>query len=194
MKRIIITFSLLAVVVTGAFAQDSQGNQEEPVKKGFDKSRLFVGGSFGLAFGTYTLINVSPQAGYMFNRYFAAGVGINAIYSSQKNSYGETWEQGVAGMNVFGRVYPIPQLFAQLQPEMNYIWGSYSYGGSKSSLNGTIIPSLLLGAGGIIPMGRSGGFVIMAQYDLLNKMGTGTNPGTPYGSNVFFSVGVNVGL
>ena len=40
-------------------AQDSDG-------KGFDKSKLFVGGNLGLAFGTYTIINVSPLVGYHF--------------------------------------------------------------------------------------------------------------------------------
>ena len=101
-------------------------------------------------------------------------------------------------MNVFGRFYPIQQAFLQVQPEMNYIWGSrvnyLSEPTSKHSINGKIMPSLLLGAGAFLPAGGVGGFVVMAQYDVLNKAGYESNPSTPYGSNIFFSFGFNVGL
>ena len=177
-------------------AQDPQTGEEQE-KNGFDKSRLFIGGSFGLSFGAYTLVNISPQVGYQFNNFFAAGIGINGQYSEIKDDYGSyttSTSYGVLGMNLFGRVYPLRQFFAQLQPEMNYIWGKYDDGYNENSLNGKILPSLLIGAGGMIPMGRSGGLMIMAQYDLLNKSNTATEPGTPYGKNIFFSIGFNVGL
>ncbi|MBL7736479.1 MAG: hypothetical protein JNL51_13545 [Chitinophagaceae bacterium] len=71
----------MVVLAGGAYAQDP-----EPVK-GFDRNKLFFGGNFGLSFGNNTLVNISPQAGYRFNRHFAAGAGINALYSSFRTVY-----------------------------------------------------------------------------------------------------------
>ena len=200
MKKILVPILLVCIFISSARAQDSTGTDEP--KKGFDRSRLFVGGNFGLSFGDYTIVNVSPQVGYRFNQYLAAGIGINGQYTQIKyeDVNGDTWQRenyGVAGMNIFGRFYPIQQAFVSLQPELNYIWGSVKQYGNpetKYSLNAKIIPSMLVGAGGVLPMGGAGGLLVMVQYDVLHKSGTGNDPGTPYGSNAFFSIGFNFGL
>ncbi|WP_152616727.1 hypothetical protein [Flavihumibacter solisilvae] len=199
MKKILVPILLVCVFISSARAQDSTG-ADEP-KKGFDRSRLFVGGNFGLSFGNYTLVNLSPQVGYRFNNYLAAGIGINGQYTQIKHEdiNGNTAARenyGVAGLNIFGRFYPIQQAFILVQPELNYIWGSYKYYDPeiKSSLNAKILPSLLVGAGGVLPMGGAGGLLVMVQYDVLHKTGNGYDPGTPYGSNAFFSIGFNFGL
>src|SRR4051812_47591961 len=122
-KRVFIL--LLATVLAGGYANAQRPREEDPEPKtGFDKSKLFFGGTFGLSFSNYyTLVNVSPQVGYRFNDYLAAGTGVNFIYSSQKSIdiYGYDYSRlniGVAGLNVFGRVYPIREAFIQLQPEL----------------------------------------------------------------------------
>lgn len=187
--KYLLALSLCYAFTFSVFAQD----EEEP-KKGFDKNKLFISGNFGLSFGDFTLINISPQVGYRFNNTLAAGVGINGIYSSTKSRYisGETYSRenyGVVGLNVFGRVYPIQYAFLQLQPEVNYIWGKRKEYPSNiiSKLEGKMVPSLLAGAGAAIPTG-GGAFIIMAQYDVLQ------NNRTPYGEKVFFSFGFNFGL
>lgn len=183
---------VLLILVTGAnicFAQDDEGE-----KKGFDKSKLFVGGNFGLSFGDYSLANVSPQLGYRFNQFFAAGAGVNFLYSSNKyrNFNGNPLYKtsyGVAGLNAFGRVYPIQYLLLQAQPEMNYTWGKYKYynGTPSEKIPGAYVPSMLLGGGVIIPSGI-GGFIIMVQLDVLN------NKRSPYGNRPIYNFGYNVGL
>ena len=179
MKKLVLLL-IIASVAVAARAQD----EEEP-KRGFDKEKLFFGGNFGLSFGSYTLINVSPQAGYRFNKHVAAGAGINFIYTSSKY-FGFRENYGVAGLNIFGRFYPIEQIFIQAQPEMNYTWGKQKYdGGNEVKLDGKFVPSLLAGAGVAIPMGRNGAFLIMVQYDVIQ------NSRSPYGNNPFFSVGFN---
>lgn len=199
MKRTILTGLIAIFSISALFAQEEKPAEETP--KGFDRSRLFIGGNFGLSFGNYTFINISPQVGYRFNNLLAAGIGINGQYNQIKyrdfnNDVIEKQSYGVMGMNIFGRLYPIKQGFIQVQPEMNYIWGnSKTYNpDAKYSLNGKILPSLLLGAGAFFPAGGAGGFIVMAQYDLLNKNGMNADPGTPYGKNVFMSIGFNVGL
>jgi hypothetical protein len=191
MKKLFLIIGLLAGVAGSTFAQD-----DEPVEKGFDKSKLFFGGSFGLAFGNSTLVNVSPQLGYRFNQYLAGGAGINMQYSAFKTEYtnGQTAsreEYGMAGLNIFGRVYPIPQILLQLQPEMNYTWGDLKIYGPPEytdKLDGKFVPCMLAGAGGMIPAGRNSGFIVMVQYDLLQ------NDRSPYGKNVFYSFGFNAGF
>jgi len=187
MKRILL-FVFCALAVTSLHAQE----EEVPDKK-FDPNNLFFGGSLGLSFGTYTLVNVTPQVGYRFNRYLAAGAGINFIYSSAhyQNYIPEYREEyGVVGLNIFGRVFPIQYIFLQLQPEVNYTWGNLKFydGTEEQKLKGKFIPSLLGGLGGMIPTGARGGFFIMAQYDLLQETRN------PYGPNVFFNFGYVFGM
>lgn len=193
MKKSLLIFSLLFLSGLYSFCQEEAA---EPVK-GFDKSRLFFGGNFGLGFGsTSTIINISPQVGYRLNRYFAAGLGVNGQYSSFKSQYynGGTASRetyGMTGLNIFGRVYPIDQILLQVQPEMNYTWGKLKVYGPPDNtykLDGKFVPSILLGAGGIIPAGRKSGFLVMVQYDVLQ------NDRTPYGDKIFYNFGFTTGF
>jgi hypothetical protein len=193
MKKFLLTACLFALCCVVAVAQD--GEEEGTKSGGFDKSKLFFGGNFGLAFGNYsTLVNVSPQIGYRFNRYLAAGTGINFIYSSYKYDFGDVNQNykeqyGVTGLNVFGRVYPIEYIFVQVQPEANYTWLKYHFynGEPDEKLPNKIVPSLLGGVGAAIPAGR-GYFIVTANYDLLQ------NERSPYGNRAFFNFGYNVGF
>jgi hypothetical protein len=184
---LLVLFTLVAAV---SFAQD----EELEEKRGFDKSRLFLGGNFGASFGDYTLINVSPQLGYRFSDFFAAGAGVNFIYSSLK--YRDLNDNpvykdasAVTGLNLFGRVYPLRQVMLQVQPEMNYISGKRKFydGSSDIKLEKEFVPSLLLGAGAAIPAGR-GAFMAMLQYDVLQR------PRSPYGERPFLSFGYTMGF
>jgi hypothetical protein len=186
------TLCLLCICVsTTLHAQHEPDNSSG--EKGFDKSKLFFGGNFGFSFGSYnTFVNVSPQLGYRFNKYLAAGVGINGQYYSYNDGVGKN-QYGIAGLNVFGRFYPIPQLFLQVQPEANYTWGKYIFNNNEQptqTIQSEVRPALLVGAGGVIPMGAGGsGIIIMVQYDLLGEYNM-----PPYGNKPFFSFGVNFGL
>jgi hypothetical protein len=180
------------MVMAGFVNQVMAQQEEEPAEKtGFDRSKLFFGGNFGLSFGNYTFVNLSPQLGYRFNRIVAAGAGINFQYSSLKYrnpDYRETYS--VTGLNIFGRVYPIEQILLQVQPEMNYTWGKAKYydGRPDFKINGRYVPSLLLGGGAVIPAGRGGAFVAMVQFDVLNR------PGNPYGNRAIYNFGFNAGF
>lgn len=188
-------FALAAFLLFGTLAvhaQEKPVEQEQP-KTGFNRENLFYGGSFGLSFGDYTLVNISPQVGYRFNRYFAAGGGVNFLYSSYKRRYnvGADYKEnyGNAGINIFGRVYPIEYLLLQIQPEANYVWGKIKYpDGTHAKLDGQVIPSLLGGAGAVIPTGGRGSFIAMVQYDLLQ------NNRSPYQNRAFYNFGYNIGF
>ena len=81
-KNIFLVLVMIGVSELVMAQKEYQDAPEE--KKGFDKSRLFFGGYFGLSFGDVTLVNVSPQVGYRVSRYFATGVGLNCQYSQFK--------------------------------------------------------------------------------------------------------------
>ena len=78
---LLLLFTFSAISLLKAQTENPEPPEE---KTGFDKSRLFFGGSFGLSLGDYILINVSPQIGYRLSRYFATGFGINGQYSEFK--------------------------------------------------------------------------------------------------------------
>jgi hypothetical protein len=183
MKKILGMLFICIALIQSGMAQDGD-------TKGFDKSKLFIGGNLGLAFGTYTVVNISPQVGYHFSPMFAAGVGINYSYYGYDDGYLNS-KQTYAGMNVFGRFYPIQQLFIQVQPELNYMWASQRIDGAAQD-QGTIkinqfVPSLLLGGGAAIPAGR-GAIVISVMYDVLQ------NVWSPYYHQAVYGFGYNIGF
>jgi hypothetical protein len=181
---------IFAVLITGmgliqyTVAQDSGGG-------GFDKSKLFVGGNLGLAFGTYTIINVSPMVGYHFSPLFAAGAGINYSYYGYKDGYYK-YSQSYAGMSIFGRLYPIQQFFIQVQPEENYMWysqtGYGSYQNQPTVKINQFVPSLLLGGGAAIPTGGNGAITISVMYDVLQNLYS------PYYHQAVYGFGYTVGF
>jgi hypothetical protein len=135
--------------------------------------------------------------GYRFTDHFAAGVGLNLQYISEKlkDYNGDTYykaEQGVTGLSVFGRVYPIRQIMLQVQPEMNYIFGKEKYylqpNPGEYNLDSEIVPTLLLGGGLVLPAGGRGAMIVSVFYDILER------DNSPYGSNAFVSFSYNVGF
>lgn len=187
MKNCFLAICMVALALTG-FSQD---NTETG---GFKKENLFLGGNFGLSLGDYTLINLSPQLGYRFNRYLAAGMGINAIYSSNKEYFnGQPYlktTRGIVGLNVFGRVYPLKNIMLQLQPEGNYLFGKLHFydNNQSTSLDAEIVPSLLAGGGVVLPSGGKSAFIVSVFFDMLN------NVNSPYGKRPVFNIGFNTGF
>ena len=191
MRNIVFGLLLLALSFSVWGKDETEGE-----KKGFQKERLFVGGNFGLTFGNYTLINISPQVGYRFTDFFAAGLGINGQYISVKSYFTNGQEysrtsQGVTGLNVFGRIYPVDQIMIQVQPEANYVFGNIKYYDGRSpdkiKLDAVIAPSLLLGGGAVLPAGR-GSFIASVFYDVLQ------HKNSPYGARPIYNFGYNISL
>ncbi|WP_291907618.1 hypothetical protein [Chitinophaga sp. CB10] len=170
-----------------------------PAQKGFDPNRLILGGSIGAVFGDYTNVNISPLVGYRFNDYIAAGINVNAQYGQirYRDLYDVTTERntyGIFGGGVWGRVYPIPQLFVHVQPEYNGISEkSTLYDvpnlGDKSVYKSTYgVPSLLLGAGYTQGVGGRVGISFAVMYDVLQ------DNRSPYNNQLIYRAGVGLGF
>jgi hypothetical protein len=185
MKKLLTLFIIAMAFIQCASAQDSGGTG------GFDKSKLFIGGTLGAAFGYATIINVAPMVGYQFTPMFAAGVGLNYSYYNYNDGY-STSKQTYAGMSIFGRVFPIQQFFIQAQPELNYMWASQTINGGGQNAPAIkinqFVPSLLLGGGAAIPTGAHGSIMISIMYDVLQ------NPYSPYYHQAVYGFGYNVGF
>jgi hypothetical protein len=199
MKKIVILISVLfscSLLLNAQIFIDRDGNvhnqssteksaKSEPVKrnsrqvekKGFDKSKLVFGGDLGLQFGDYTVINISPQVGYNFSKYYTLGAGIGYTYLKDKyydyNGYKRSYKSSYLGANIFGRLYPIDFIVLSVQPEINYMWRSYD--GYKEN---KAVPSVIVG-GGL----RLGNMMAMIQYDVVQ------DKNSPYSDNIFYSIG-----
>jgi hypothetical protein len=195
MKKVSVLV-ILAFSTSLLFAQQDSSyvdapQEKEQKEKKFDPSRLVFGGVIGASFGDFTFVQVSPQVGYAFSQYFTAGGGINFIFSSEKyrNINGDElykYEYGYAGLNVFARVFPVRFLMVSAQPEVNYNWGKIKYNTPNTpdaKIDGAFIPSLLLGAGVVLPTGGRGGMMISIQYDVVQ------DERSPYGRNAFVNFG-----
>lgn len=197
MKKKLLGLVCVSVLMTGQLMgqereadQKDRADQSVEKKKGLDPERIFFGGNFGLTFGNFTFINVSPQVGYRVSPMFSTGAGVNFIYQGDKyNSGGREVKSslGYAGLNVFGRLNPYRFILLNAQPEMNYVWGKTTISGlSESRIDPKFVPSFLLGAGVAIPMGgRGGSMIAMLQYDIIQ------DNLSPYGRNAFFTFGFN---
>lgn len=194
MKRLLVCL-LLVTAAQLAHAQyyktDTSGS-----KKGFDASRLILGGSLGLSFGDYTNINISPLVGYRISQTFAAGVAINAQYGSERFRYfdGNTSQRNqysIFGGGVWGRVYPLDFLFIHIQPEANFVSLKSTYYDTdpKTVIKDSYgVPSLLMGGGYTQPIGDRAAFSIMALYDVLQ------DDKSPYQNGLILRVGASIGM
>lgn len=192
MKRLWIILLLL----TGAqLTQAQYYKTDTSERKGFDRSRLIIGGSLGAIFGNYTNVNISPAIGYRFSNVIAAGININGQYGSQRwrDIYDNTIRRDkytVFGGGLWGRVYPFEQLFIHVQPEYNFVKiQSTFYQEPKRTISGNYgVPSLLLGGGYSQPVGERAAISFMLLYDVVQDRNS------PYQNGLIYRGGVNFGF
>lgn len=184
MKKI-LAFTLFMIMILTINAQNYNRSQQDVTVGsaiGFDKSKLTFGGGFGLQFGSYTLINIAPQVGYNFSNNFNAGAGISySYYKDDFYDYNDKWNEKrhYAGFNIYARYYPIQYIVLSVQPEANRMWLTQERksDGIKYTEN-KFVPSVTVGAGV-----RFGPMTAMLKYDIVQ------DKFSPYGNNIFYSVG-----
>lgn len=178
MKKTIIICVLF--FATGMFLK---AQTQENMGAKFDISKLELGGTFGFSFGksnyngNYTSLNLSPQVGYKFNPKFSAGFGPSYIYRGYSDiDYSENY----GGLTFYARIKPINYLMLFVGPEFYRTWGK----GFESKF----VPTLLLGAGTVIPLGNKGGISITLSYDVIQ------NDRSPYWNQLVYSIGYVFGF
>ncbi len=125
MRKIFFLFLMVSMACGAAMAQDEE-NEE---RKGFQKEKLFSGGSLSLSFFNQSfLAGVNPVLGYNLTRWADAGIVINYIYASYRDQiyYDDKLRQSLYGGGVFTRIFPVKFLFVQGQVEHNRIYAKYT--------------------------------------------------------------------
>jgi len=195
MKKIFFLSACLLSFQLMISAQD----EEKPEKKPF-KEHLFSGGSLSLAFYNNTfLIGGNPVLGYGFGRWADAGIVLNYNYTSYRDVYvfDDRLRQSIYGGGVFAKVYPVRFLFAQIQPEHNFIRQKYiapnNGGTDKVTFDAN---SLLVGGGYTTGRDREGNNPFFYLAVLWDVSGNKNSPYTDgYGRTIpIIRTGVQVPL
>jgi hypothetical protein len=179
MKKLILSLLILTTVKTVS-AQYTYHDDENEERKGFQKDHVFLGGALSLGFGSGSFaVGGNPEIGYSLAQWLDAGLVFNINYISQTyyDYYGYGQDLKASSFNygggAFFRAWPVPFLFAQIQPEMN--WISYTNKYSDLVDKQTVHAGSLIGA---IGYGQhiigQGSYFFLIGLDLL------TNKNSPY--------------
>ena len=136
-------------------------------KKKEKLNRLRIGGNFGLQFGSYTYVNLSPTVGYMVvkNR---LEIGGGPIFIYQRFRYSNGFRNYALNLFVYGAdVYTRGFLYKGFYLEARYdVVNKTSYYDLNKKL---WVNHLLLGAGYAAPIGKIGVFNISLLYNVLDN-------------------------
>ena len=184
MQRI-LSLCLLAVLLVCCHAATLSAQSQKTSdagSKGFDKRRIFLDGNLGFNFGSGTaFVQVSHVVGYWITDRLAAGLGPSFEYYKYGSFSGTNY-----GGRVFGRFYPIRNLFAHAEYEV------ISYKNS-SMTERSFASRLPIGAGYSQSIGGAAYVNAMVLYDVLYK--ANSSPFNDYVSGGWiFRVGVTMGL
>lgn len=141
--------------------------------KGWDWSKTRMGGTFGLQFGNYTSIELSPNFAYNVIPRLQIGAGFKFLYIRQKGGFydpqtGNTYagfSTTMYGPSIFTRVTIWDRLYAHLEYEMINKEPFYSIDRS-SRIN---VHHLLLGGGYALSAGPNGDMYISILIDVINN-------------------------
>lgn len=144
----IIAIFLIICSVNSIYGQEFETStkNDEPVFK----HTWVTGGGLGLQFGSVTMIDISPQAGYFLNEYLLLGIGLTYQYVNDRR-YQIPFKTNVYGGSVFGRFYMpfFRSVFLHAQYEyLAYNTNSYNlYNYGRDEYEWLNVQNILVGAG-----------------------------------------------
>lgn len=136
------------------------------------------GGNIGLSINKDNIyVNIAPQFGWQFAKFFSAGLDVNYTYNSSKNSSYKV-SSNYLGAGIYAKFTIVRYIELFARPEAYYGWfnaGEYS--------KEKFIPTVVLGGGLRLPTGNIGAISVNVYYDVVQ------DSLTPYGSSIGYSVG-----
>lgn len=133
---------------------DTVAKEKVKVKEEDDvpfRKKLFTGGGFGLSFGDYTNIQVSPILGYRLSDRFALGLGLSYFYFS--NGFDNAT---LLGGKAFAQAIVYKEFFAHAEYEQLSGINDFNYD----------VSALMVGAGYRQMVSERVGFDLMVLMDL----------------------------
>lgn len=154
------------------------------------KSRVYVGGNFGLNFGTITMLELSPMAGFNFTERLSAGVGLSYIYFSD-NRFVPSLRFNMLGGRTFARFLIADQFFLHAEYErMSYKDLVFEPGSTVGVMKRVWVPAIPVGIGYRSQVGANSFFTINLLYDVLSR----DNVNTLYPGGLLYRMGFIIGL
>lgn len=199
-KTIILLFIPLffhAVAQSQDLDKQIQEENNQVKKTGFQKDKLFTGGSANVGFSNgSTMLGITPQLGYSLTNWLDAGITFNLNYISQRDySSTDKIRQTTYGPGAFVRLFPVKFLFATTQFEFNTIQQKYISSNFPTEKNSVNANSFLVGAGyaGGRERGSNTYYYLSVMWDL------GGDKNSPYvdqfgRANPVIRAGYNIGL
>ena len=189
MNKYVLIYILFAVWSIPTIGQDNgQWTPEEKNKsgKGFDWSKVYVGGGLALQFGNYTFIDVSPTLSYRLTDNLSTGFGISYKYLSYNSIDG--YDSHLYGGNIFSRYGFAENFFGHIEYELlNVEYFTVSSSGNILDSDRKDVSYLWVGGGYRQPIGLNSYLNIMVLYNL-NESIYSIYP------NPVYRIGFNVGL
>lgn len=169
MKKILVA-GIAMFLFLGVFAQEIE---EEEKKKGFNKEKLFSGGSVSLSFFNRSfLAGVNPVFGYSLANWADVGVVANFSYATYAdyNVLNDRLREVIYGGGLFVKLYPVRFLFVQAQAEHNFVTWKYLPPDDGATIkDNTSANSLLVGGGyttGRMPGTGNSHFYVALLFDV----------------------------
>lgn len=167
MYRLLFCLSILPIFICGTVkAQQQEPIQPPPANDDSFWDKIYIGGNFGLQFGTTTVVNLSPQVGYRVTDKFVPGIGITYIYYNFRdpNNNNKRYETNVYGGSVFGKYFFTDNLFAHAEYEELNLEG---YDVFLKKYSRIWVPSAFVGGGYNQPLGQRGFIQLLLLFEVL---------------------------
>jgi len=170
------------------FAQSSQKIRPAKIKSQISwKDSLYYGGNLGIQFtGNGSLIDLSPNVGYKFNKYLS--VGLQGIFTNLTvRSSNFLYKYTFYGLGTFIRVKPLPYLFLQAEYDVLSVPDNFSI--TKTSR--TIADVNLAGLGIRNELSMNSCYYLLLMYEFIP---TPNSPYTygPFNSPLVYRAGFNI--
>jgi len=182
-------FSVFAILLFSvSIAQNNRPMKtKSPKPKIAWKDSIYYGGNLGLQLsGNGSLIDLSPNVGYKFNKY--ASVGLQGIFTNLSIRYNTfTYRYMFYGAGAFVRIKPLPFLFFQAEYDVLSVPDNFSIATPKR----TIADVSLAGLGLRNQMGPNSCYYLLLMYEFAP---TPNSPYTygPFNSPLVYRAGFNI--
>ena len=167
-NKAVFLFVIIFSIVSKSFAQEFI--TEDEVTGDTDKEsfwdNVYFGGDLGMSFGSYTYINIAPEAGYVFTERFSAGAGIIYQYYNLASTV-NPYKTSVYGAKVFARFFVWENLFLYGVTEFVSLESRYfDYTGQFEHQDRFLMASPLVGVGYFQRFSNKGGVGLMLLFNL----------------------------